>query len=98
MVKRYGDKCNGAYAKLEDDKYVFQRFMTHLAAAGYYELLGDLMTQLRWLMSMVQYGDANTYLANYRHYRSTIPEQVSGVIWHTRSGKFLRLSRAEQLN
>ena len=77
VVKRYGDKCDGAYPKLEDDRYVYQKLMGHLAAAGNYELLGDLMTQLRWLMSVIQYGDANTYLANYRHFKDKVPEQVT---------------------
>ncbi len=82
VVKRYGDKCNGSYAKLQDDKYVFQKLMTHLASAGYYELLGNLMTHLRWLMAIVQYGDANTYLANYRYYRTKLPTQVTNVcVW-----------------
>ena len=76
VVRRYGDKCNGAYPKLPDDQYIYQKLMSHLAAAGNYELLGDLMTQLRWLISIVQHGDANTYLADYRHYKDKIPEQV----------------------
>jgi len=76
-VTRYGDKCNGHYHKLEDDHYVYTKLLSHLVAAGNYELLGDLMTQLTWLMSVVQYGDANTYLAEYRHYKGLIPKQVS---------------------
>ena len=75
-MRRYGDKCNGAYSKLTDDKYIHQKLLGHLAAAGNYELLGDLMTQLRWLISIVQHGDANTYLADYRHYKDKIPDQV----------------------
>ena len=36
VVKRYTDKCNNAYACLEDDGYVYQKLPYHIAASGKY--------------------------------------------------------------
>ena len=35
-MKRYTDKCENAYACLEDDGYVFQKLPFHIAASGEY--------------------------------------------------------------
>ena len=53
-----------------------------LSFSGNSDLLGDLMSSLRWLVSSVQYGDANTVLANYREYKCKVSEQVgSSLRW-----------------
>ena len=44
--------------------------------AGNYELLGDLLSQLSWLISTAKNGYAISMLADYRLYKSIIPEQV----------------------
>ena len=44
---------------------------------GNFELLGDLMTQLKWLISSVIHGDANLLLAHYRDYKTKVPQNVS---------------------
>ena len=43
---------------------------------GNYELLGDLLSQLSWLLSTARSGNAISMLADYRRYKSNIPEQV----------------------
>ncbi len=76
VVERYRKKCHGEFAELEDDNYIFQNLLSHVAAAGSNELLGDLMTQLKWLLAVAQHGGANTYLSAYDRYRSKIPTKV----------------------
>lgn len=44
---------------------------------GDYELLGSLLSQLRWLVSNVVYGDANVLLAHYKDYKCKVPQNVS---------------------
>ena len=43
-----------------------------------FELLGELLSNLKWLLSTVEYGAANALLACYRDYRNQVPEGVSG--------------------
>ena len=43
---------------------------------GNYELLGDLLSKLHWIISCAQYGDANILLANYRDHKAKVPQQV----------------------
>ena len=45
-------------------------------SAGNYELLGDLLSQLPWLISTAKSGNAMSMLAVYRCYKAKIPEQV----------------------
>ncbi|XP_064383959.1 apoptotic protease-activating factor 1-like isoform X2 [Halichondria panicea] len=73
VVERYHKKCHGEFAELEDDNYIFQNLLSHVAAAESNELLGNLMTQLKWLLAVAQHGGANTYLSAYDRYRSKIP-------------------------
>ena len=42
-----------------------------------FTLLGDLLSQLKWLIANVCYGDANLLLAQYRDYKSKVPQTVS---------------------
>ncbi len=89
VVERYRKKCHGEFAELEDDNYIFQNLLSHVAAAESNEnllshvaaaesneLLGNLMTQLKWLLAVAQHGGANTYLSAYDRYRSKIPTKV----------------------
>ena len=49
----------------------------HVCLLGNYDLLGDLLSQLSWLISTAKSGNAISMLADYRLYKSKIPEQVS---------------------
>jgi apoptotic protease-activating factor len=74
VVKHYSES-EGAYADLPDDGYVYQKLLGHISAAGNYELLGDLLSQLSWLISTARSGNAISMLADYRLHKSKIPEQ-----------------------
>ncbi len=50
-------------------------------------MLGNLLSQLKWLISVVVYGDANLLLAQYRDYKSKVPQNVSEV--HSKMQKCL---------
>ncbi len=80
VVERYRKKCDGAFAELEGDNYIFQNLLSHVAAAGNNELLGDLMTQLKWLLAVAQDGGVNTYLSAYERYKSKIPIKVNAAL------------------
>ena len=43
---------------------------------GDFELLGELLSDLKWLLSTVEYGAANSLLACYRDYRNQVHERV----------------------
>ena len=45
-------------------------------AAENFELLGNLLTQLSWLLSNVVYGDANGLLAHYKDNKRKVPQNV----------------------
>ena len=50
---------------------------------GNWELLGDLLSHLSWLIASVQHGDANIALANYRRFKNNVSEQVnSNLVFH----------------
>lgn len=51
--------------------------MTISFVIGDFELLGSLLSQLKWLISNVVFGDANLLLAHYRDYKSKVPQNVS---------------------
>ena len=42
-----------------------------------WELVGDLLSHLNWLIANVQHGDANIALANYRRFKNNVSEQVN---------------------
>ena len=44
---------------------------------GNWELVGDLLSHLHWLIASVQHGDANVALANYRRFKKNVSEQVN---------------------
>ena len=96
IVKRYSE-CEGAYAHLADDGYVYQKLIGHIAASGIYftakklllliltiflfflgdfDLLGDLLSQLLWVMAAAKSGNAMSLLVDYRLHKSKIPQQV----------------------
>ena len=52
-------------------------FLHCIYLLGNYELLGDLLSQLSWLISTARSGNAISMLADYRLHKSKIPEQVS---------------------
>ena len=56
---------------------------------GNWELLGDLLSHLSWLIASVQHGDANIALANYRRFKNNVSEQVNSSLVST---LLLRLS------
>ena len=43
-----------------------------------FDVLGELLSNLKWLLSTVELGAANTLLACYRDYRNKVPERVGG--------------------
>ena len=49
--------------------------MCYISAENF-ELLGNLLTQLSWLLSNVVYGDANGLLAHYKDNKRKVPQNV----------------------
>ena len=45
-----------------------------------FEVLGELLSNLNWLLTTVEFGAANALLACYRDYRNQVPERVSAYI------------------
>ena len=45
--------------------------------SGNFDVLGELLSNLKWLLSTVEFGAANALLACYRDYRNQVPERVS---------------------
>ena len=41
-----------------------------------FDVLGELLSNLKWLLSTVEFGAANALLACYRDYRNKVPERV----------------------
>ena len=51
---------------MKDDDYVYQKLLYHVGRAGRFDLLGELLSSLRWIVSSVQHANANTLLAYYK--------------------------------
>ena len=65
--------------------------MSTRVLAENFDVLAELLCNLKWLLSTVEYGAANALLACYRDYRDQVPEQVCEypkVLTHTLGAGF----------
>ena len=76
LVQCYSDKCQNAFAELEDDGYIHQHLLIHIHAGGAMELLGQLLTNLLWVAACCHNWNASALLDSYRRYKSFVPTEV----------------------
>lgn len=62
--------------KWNNTKKLYYITISFPTSPGNWDLLGDLLSHLPWLISSVQHADANVALANYREFKRKVPNQV----------------------
>lgn len=80
LIERYDKKCKGDFASLEPDGYIHQKLLSHLHSAGRYDVLGSLLSNLRWLVASVQHWDSNSLLGAYKKYRDDLPDNLVATV------------------
>ena len=76
LVQNYSEKCEGSFAELKGDGYIHQQLLMHVHEAGKMELLGQLLTNLLWMVTCYKRRQARNLLETYIWYQPFVPEEV----------------------
>lgn len=75
-ICRYLQKAGGVWSDIVCDGYCHRKLMFHVAAAGRGDVLGELLTDLRWVAACCRCWDANSLLASYTTFKDVVPQEV----------------------
>ena len=72
IVQRFRKACSDAFHELADDHYVYQKLVYHIAMAEDWELLGQILTSLKWVMAATSHADGYSVLSAYQEFSEKV--------------------------